>query len=108
MPVVRTYKIYYYIKMEQWIMKNKLEIQQKLLSLGFLLGTYDKRIDQLQKEELSKILDNIEYGNTDIGVTIDKDKFVLEIFHVDNEVDFNILTPKEYTATYGRIFADKH
>jgi hypothetical protein len=85
-------------------MNNKLTIQQKLMSLGLLLGTYDSRIESLSKEELVKILENIEYGSTDIGVTIDKTEFVVEIFHVDNEVDLKIITTKEYAKTYGRIF----
>jgi hypothetical protein len=88
-------------------MKNKLEIQQKLMELGLLLGTYDFRIEKLSKEDMSKILDNIEYGSTDIGVTIGKNEFVVEVFHVDNEVDLKITTTREYALTYGRIFNNK-
>jgi hypothetical protein len=88
-------------------MKNILKIQQKLMNLGLKLGTYDSKIEKLSKEELEKILDNIEYGSTDIGVTIGKNDYVVEIYHVDNEVDFNLITTKEYALTYGRIFKNK-
>jgi hypothetical protein len=85
-------------------MKNKREIEQKLMSIGFSLGTYDNKIDKLSKEELVKILDNIEYGSTDIGVIIDRNEYVVEIYHVDNEVDIKLISTKEYAKTYGRIF----
>jgi hypothetical protein len=88
-------------------MKNKLVIQQKLMSLGLLLGTYDSGIEKLSKEGMSKILDNIEYGSTDIGVTIGENDYVVEIYHVDNEVDLNLITTREYALTYGRIFKNK-
>jgi hypothetical protein len=88
-------------------MKNKLVIQQKLIGLGLSLGTYDSILDKLSKEDLLKVLDNMEYGSTDIGVTIDNNDYVVEIYHVDNEVDFNPITTKEYALTYGRIFNNK-
>jgi hypothetical protein len=88
-------------------MTNQLVIQQKLMSLGLLLGTYETRIEKLSKEDMSKILENIEYGSTDIGVTIGENDYVVEIFHVDNEVDFNLITTREYALTYGRIFKNK-
>jgi hypothetical protein len=88
-------------------MKNKLVIQRKLIGLGLSLGTYDSKIEKLSKEYMSKILDNIEFGSTDIGVTIDNSDFVVEVFHVDKEVDFNVITIKEYAKTYGRIFNNK-
>jgi hypothetical protein len=89
------------------IMKNKLKLKEKLLSVGFSLGCYDSEIEKLSKKELDKILDNIEFGTTDIGVTIDNNKYIVEIYHVDNEVDLKIITPKEYAKTYGRIFSKK-
>jgi hypothetical protein len=85
-------------------MKNKVKINEKLMSLGFSLGCYDSEIEKLSREELHKIIDNIEFGSTDIGVTIDKNKYIVEIYHVDNEVDLKIITPKEYAKTYGKIF----
>jgi hypothetical protein len=88
-------------------MKNKLVIQRKLIGLGLSLGTYDSRIEKLSNEDMLKILDNMEYGSTDIGVTIGKNDYVVEIYHVDNEVDLNLITTKEYALTYGRIFKYK-
>jgi hypothetical protein len=86
-------------------MKNKLEIEKKLTSIGYSLGTYDSKIEKLPNEELGKILNNLEYGSSDIGVTIDRNEYVVEIFHVDNEIDFKLITTKEYAKTYGRIFS---
>jgi hypothetical protein len=86
------------------MLKNKTLIIEKLLSLGLSLGCYDSKIDKLSKEELNKIIDNLEYGSTDVAVDINKEEYVVEIFHVDLEVDFNVITKKEYAKTYGRIF----
>jgi hypothetical protein len=88
-------------------MKNKLVIQQKLIGLGLSLGTYDAKLDKLSKEDMLKVLDNMEYGSTDIGVTLDNNDYVVEIYHIDNEVDFNLITTREYALTYGRIFTNK-
>jgi hypothetical protein len=85
-------------------MKNKLDIEKKLMSIGFSLGTYDSKIDKLSKEELVKILNNIEYGSTDIWVILDRNEYVVEIYHVDNEIDLKLISTNEYAKTYGRIF----
>lgn len=88
-------------------MKNKVVIKQKLLSLGYSLGCYDSAIEKVSKEELVNIIDNLEFGSTDVGITIDSKEYVVEIFHVDNEVDLNVVTPKDYAKTYGRIFRNR-
>lgn len=85
-------------------MKNKLKIQEKLLSIGMTLGCYDKEIEKLSVVELQKVLNNMEFGSGDIGVKIRRKDYIVEVYHVDNEVDFNLMEPKEYAQTYGRIF----
>lgn len=85
-------------------MTNKTKIKEKLLSIGFTLGCYDKEMDRLSQEDLNKVLDNMEYGSTDIGVTLNGTQSVVEVYHVDSEVDFKIITAKDYAKTYGRIF----
>jgi hypothetical protein len=84
------------------VLKNELLIKEKLLKIGMTLGCYDSKIEKLSKKDLTKILDNIEFGSTDIGVT----KYIVEVSHVDNEVDLALTTPAEYAKTYGRIFSD--
>lgn len=85
-------------------MKNKLAIQEKLMSIGFSLGIYDSEMDKLSKKELKKVLENMEYGDTDIVVMLDKKEYIVEVFYVENEVDFKVTSPKDYAKTYGRIF----
>lgn len=85
-------------------MSNKAKIKEKLLSIGFRLGCYDSKIEKLSKEELHKVLDRVEFGNTDIGVTIGKGSYVVEVFHVDGEVDFKVISTTDYAKIYGRIF----
>jgi hypothetical protein len=89
------------------MMKNDVLIKQKLLGIGLSLGCYDSRIEKLSKEELVKITDKLEYGSTDVGVTLGGKEYIVEVFHVDNEVDLNIITANEYAKKYGRIFHNK-
>jgi hypothetical protein len=64
------------------------------------IGCYDKLIDSLTKNELNKVLENIEY-EADTDVSINSQKYVVEIDIVENEVDFNVLTIIEYKQRYG-------
>ena len=79
---------------------NKQIIIEKVLSEGYDIGIYDKFLDKLNKSNLKKVLDNIRY-TSDTKVFIDRIPFIVEINKVDNEVDFNVLTLKEYEYRYG-------
>ena len=79
---------------------NKQIIIEKVLSEGYELGIYDKYLNKLNKQNLKKVLDNIRY-TSDTKVFIDRKPFIVEISEVDNEVDFNILTLREYEYRYG-------
>ena len=79
---------------------NKQIIIEKVLSEGYELGIYDRYLDKLNKSNLKKVLDNIRY-TSDTKVFIDRIPFIVEISEVDNEVDFNVLTLKEYEYRYG-------
>ena len=79
---------------------NKQIIIEKIKSEGYDIGIYDKFIDKLNKTNLKKVLDNIRY-TSDTKVFIDRKPFIVEIDEVDNEVDFNVLTLKEYEYRYG-------
>ena len=79
---------------------NKQIIIEKVLSEGYELGIYDRYLDKLNKTNLKKVLDNIRY-TSDTKVFINRIPFIVEISEVDNEVDFNVLTLKEYEYRYG-------
>ena len=79
---------------------NKQIIIEKVLSEGYELGIYDKYLNKLNKQNLKKVLDNIRY-TSDTKVFIDRKPFIVEIDEVNNEVDFNILTLREYEYRYG-------
>ena len=80
---------------------NKQIIIEKIKSEGYDIGIYDKFIDKLNKTNLKKVLDNIRY-TSDTKICIDRKPFIVEISEVDNEIDFNVLTLKEYQYRYGK------
>jgi hypothetical protein len=81
-------------------LSNKEEIQKILKALGLTIGTYDTQLDALTTAQLNKVLENIEFQN-DTDVSIKRKAHVVEIDIVDDEVDFNVLTKKEYIERYG-------
>ena len=80
---------------------NREIIVEKLKSEGYVLGCWDKQLDKLNKSNLKKVLDNIRY-TSDTKVFIDRKPFIVEISECDNEIDFNVLTLKEYQYRYGK------
>lgn len=83
-------------------MSVKNIIETKLQSLDMTIGCYDPKLEELTKPNLKKLLDNLEYGSTDVTISIKRRKHVVEVYHVDNEADFNVMTFAEYRNTYGR------
>ena len=79
---------------------NREIIIEKLKSEGYILGCWDKQLDKLNKSNLKKVLDNIRY-TSDTKIFIDRKPFIVEISECDNEIDFNVLTLKEYEYRYG-------
>ena len=79
---------------------NKQIIIEKVLSEGYELGIYNKYLDKLNKTNLKKVLDNIRY-TSDTKICINRKPFIVEISEVDNEIDFNVITLKEYEYRYG-------
>lgn len=83
-------------------MENKERIIREAKKHNYILGTYDSDIEKLNPSNLKKVLDIIEYGDsTDIPVFINRKKYIVEFSVVDNEVDLQILTLKEYENRYG-------
>ena len=80
---------------------NREIIVEKVFNEGYDMGIYDKFLDKLNKSNLKKVLDNIRY-TSDTKVFIDRKPFIVEISECDNEIDFNVLTLKEYQYRYGK------
>ena len=80
---------------------NREIIVEKLKSEGYILGCWDKQLDKLNKSNLKKVLDNIRYEN-DTKVFYNRVPYIVEISECDNEIDFNVLTLKEYQYRYGK------
>lgn len=80
---------------------NKEIVIDKLKGTEFTLGGFNDKMELLNKNNLKKVTDNMGYGSTDVDVFINRKPFVVEIFHVDNEIDFGILSKDEYISRYG-------
>ena len=79
---------------------NREIILEKVFNEGYDIGIYDKFLDKLNKSNLKKVLDNIRYTN-DTKVFYNRKPFIVEISECDNEIDFNVLSLKEYEYRYG-------
>ena len=82
--------------------RNRYVIKNELEKEGLKLGIYDKKIDRLSKHSIDSILENMLFGSTDILVSDSGEKYIVEVYHVDNEVDFKIKTYDDYIQLYGR------
>ena len=79
---------------------NREIIIEKLKSEGYVLGCWDKQLDKLNKSNLKKVLDNIRY-TSDTKIFFNRIPFIVEISECNNEIDFNVLSLKEYEYRYG-------
>lgn len=82
---------------------NKEIIINKIKSEGYTLGIYDDILDNLNKQNLKKVLDNIKYVS-DTKVFINRKPYIVEISEVDSEIDFSIITLDEYESRYGKWY----
>ena len=80
---------------------NREIIIEKLKSEGYILGCWDKQLDKLNKSNLKKVLDNIRY-TSDTKIFYNRIPFIVEISECNNEIDFNVLSLKEYEYRYGK------
>ena len=80
---------------------NREIIVEKLKSEGYILGCWDKQLDKLNKSNLKKVLDNIRY-TSDTKIFYNRIPFIVEISECNNEIDFNVLSLKEYEYRYGK------
>lgn len=83
-------------------MENKDLIEKSIKVNGYTIGCYDLKIEKLDKSEIKKIIEAVEfYDSTDVSVSLNNQEYVVEVFSVDNEMDFNLMSRKEYNETYG-------
>ena len=83
-------------------MTNKERILEAVKREGMELGIYHKEMEELTYYHLKKVLDNFDYGSTDIKVKLNKVPYIVEVYHVDNEVDFMLISQEKYIKRYGR------
>lgn len=82
-------------------MTNKERIIKFLKAKGYVVGCWDNKIEQMTLYSLGKMLKSIYDDSTDIIVSINRKVHVVEVCFMDNEVDFTVLTKKEYIDRYG-------
>lgn len=79
---------------------NKQRVLEKLSKEGFVIGCWDKSIDKLNYNNIKKILDDIPFGSTDIQVSYNRKKYIIEVSDVDNEYDFKMTEKNVYLNKY--------
>lgn len=80
---------------------NKQRIEEKLRKEDFIIGCYDSNIDKLNYNNVKKILDNLCFGATDIQISYNRKKYIIEINDVDNEYDFKMTLKTSYLNKYN-------
>lgn len=80
---------------------NKQRVSEKLSKEGFIIGCWDKQLDKLNYNNIKKILDDIPFGATDIQVSLNRKKYIVEVNDVDNEYDFKMTAKSTYLNKYG-------
>lgn len=81
---------------------NEKRIAEAIAKDGFVIGCYDKKIEELKYMALKKVIDEaLMNEHTDVNVKIKGKAHIVEISTVGNEKDFSVCTPEEYTEKYG-------
>lgn len=83
-------------------MTNKERLIKALKKDNYKLGCYDNKIEKLSYNQIKKIIDNIGYGSTDILVSLNRKKYIVEVSEVEDELDFSIISLPDYVNQYGR------
>lgn len=83
-------------------LNNKDLVTNRINKLGYKLGCYNTLISKLSSIQLKKVLTGLEQEHTDVVVTLNRKKYVVEIATVDNEKDLCMISAEEYKSRYGR------
>lgn len=86
---------------------NRDRISEKLSKEGFTIGCWDKQLDKLNYNNIKKVLDNIPFGATDIKVAYNRKTYIVEVYDVDNEYDFTMISKTAYRSIYGDEYDEK-
>ena len=82
-------------------MTNREIIEKVLNNNGYKIGCWNSNMEKLSIRSINKIVNMLNtYTDTDIHVTVNKVKYVVEVSSCDNEIDFNVITLKEYNNIY--------
>ena len=82
--------------------RNEKRLAEVLAEAGYVIGCYDKRLEDLKYMALKKVWDNaLMLEHTDVHIKINGVEHIVEIATIDNEKDFNVMTVEEYRNQYG-------
>ena len=82
-------------------MTNKEIIEKVLNNNGYIIGCWDNNMENLNTMSINKVVNMLNtYTDIDVHVTVNKIKYVIEVSSCDNEIDFNVITLKEYNNRY--------
>ena len=81
---------------------NEQRIADAIAKDGYIIGCYDKKVEELKYMALMKVIDNALLNeHTDVNVKIKGEAHIVERSTVGNEKDFTVYTVEEYTEKYG-------
>ena len=81
---------------------NEKRIAEAIAKDGFVIGCYDKKIEELKYMALKKVIDEaLMNEHTDVNVKIKGKAHIVEVSTIDNEKDFTVYTMEEYAEKYG-------
>ena len=82
-------------------MSNRDIIEKVLNNNGYKIGCWNSNMEKLSTRSINKVINMLNtYTDTDIHVTVNKIKYVVEVSSCYNEIDFNVITLKEYNNIY--------
>ena len=87
-------------------LSNYENLEEKVKSMGMNIGCYQQQLESLPEEAINKVLEQVEYGSCDVQVVLNNQPFVVEVYHVDNEVDFELISAEDYANQYGRAVGE--
>lgn len=84
------------------IVGNESLIVEAIMDMGFIVDIYDSMLNKLNKTNLKKVFDNIEYA-CDTKVFINRKPYIVEIDNIEaNLIDFNVISLLHYEDRYGK------
>ena len=85
-------------------MDYKAKFESELEMRGLKLGCYNSSLDRiLTKKAFNQIVDNLEFGYTDLFLRIRRKLYIVSIEPVDSEVDLGIRTGLEYFSQFDNL-----